>query len=226
MAIDAALERSSYDEFVQDPIRPHFISVGQPSDLALSFISFTGVARSGVNGPLICGISESKSISITSSKYFSGLSYTSWSALRSSLIFEAALTTSSLSVDFKYLSIDSSYANIDVVAPTSAPILQIVPFPVHERDSAPSPKYSSIYPVPPLTVKIPATFKITSLAEAQPFNLPVSFIPINFGNFNSHGIPAITSTASAPPTPMATIPNPPAFTVCESVPIIMPPGKA
>ena len=108
LAIDAALERSSYDEFVQDPIRPHFISVGQPSDLALSFISFTGVARSGVNGPLICGISESKSISITSSKYFSGLSYTSWSALRSSLIFEAALTTSSLSVDFKYLSIDSS----------------------------------------------------------------------------------------------------------------------
>ena len=57
-------------------------------------------------------------------------------------------------------------------------------------------------------------------------SLPVSFTPINLGNFNSHAMPAITSTASAPPTPIATIPRPPALTVCESVPIIMPPGKA
>ena len=113
-----------------------------------------------------------------------------------------------------------------MVAPTSAPILQIVPLPVHDRDLAPGPKYSIIHPVPPLTVKIPATFKITSLAEVQPFNSPTNFTPIILGNFNSHGIPAITSTASAPPTPIATIPKPPAFTVCESVPIIIPPGKA
>ncbi len=93
-------------------------------------------------------------------------------------------------------------------------------------DSAPSPKYSMMAPVPPLTVRIPATFKITSLGAVQPFNFPVSLTPINFGNFSSHGMSAITSTASAPPTPMATIPNPPAFTVWESVPIIMPPGKA
>ena len=39
-------------------------------------------------------------------------------------------------------------------------------------------------------------------------------------------MPAITSTASAPPTPIAIMPSPPAFGVCESVPIIMPPGKA
>ncbi len=68
-------------------------------------------------------------------------------------------------------------------------------------------------PVPPFTVKIPATFKITSFAAVQPLNLPVNLIPINLGNFNSQGISAITSTASAPPTPMAIIPNPPAFTV-------------
>ena len=102
---------------------------------------------------------------------------------------------------------------MEVVAPISAPILQIVPFPVQDILSAPSPKYSTIASVPPLTVRIPATFKITSLAEVQPLNSPVSFTPINLGNFNSHGMPAITSTASAPPTPMATIPNPPAFTV-------------
>ena len=80
--------------------------------------------------------------------------------------------------------------------------------------------------MPPFTDKIPATFKMTSLGEVQPFNLPVNLTPINLGNLSSHGIPAITSTASAPPTPIATIPNPPAFTVCESVPIIIPPGKA
>ena len=89
----------------------------------------------------------------------------------------------------------------------------MVPFPVQDNDSAPSPKYSTIAPVPPFTVKIPATFKITSFAEVQPDNLPVNLMPINFGNFNSQGKPAITSQASAPPTPMAIIPKPPAFTV-------------
>ena len=101
----------------------------------------------------------------------------------------------------------------DVVAPISAPILQIVPLPVQDSFSAPGPKYSTMAPVPPLTVRIPATFRITSLADAQPFNSPVSLTPINLGNNNSQGISAITSTASAPPTPMATIPSPPAFTV-------------
>ena len=100
-----------------------------------------------------------------------------------------------------------------MVAPISAPILQIVPFPVQERFFAPGPKYSTIAPVPPFTVSIPATFKITSFEAVQPFSSPVSFTPINFGNFNSQGIPAITSTASAPPTPIATIPKPPALTV-------------
>ncbi len=92
-------------------------------------------------------------------------------------------------------------------------MLQIVPFPVQLRLIAPSPKYSTIAPVPPFTVNISATLSITSFGEDQPESLPVNFTPINFGFFNSHGIPAITSTASAPPTPIATIPNPPAFTV-------------
>ena len=89
----------------------------------------------------------------------------------------------------------------------------MVPFPVQLIEVAPSPKYSTIQPVPPLTVKIPATFKITSFAEHQPESLPVNLIPINFGHFSSHGKPAITSQASAPPTPIATIPKPPALTV-------------
>ena len=113
-----------------------------------------------------------------------------------------------------------------MVAPISAPMLQIVPFPVQLIDFVPGPKYSTILPVPPLTVSIPASFKITSLAEVQPDISPVSLAPIIPGHLTSHGNPAMTSTASAPPTPTAIIPKPPAFGVCESVPIIIPPGNA
>ena len=84
---------------------------------------------------------------------------------------------------------------------------------MHERFLAPGPKYSTIPPVPPFTDNKPATFNIISLEDVHPFNSPISLIPINFGNNNSHGIPAITSTASAPPTPIAIIPKPPALTV-------------
>src|SRR5690606_2450649 len=105
-------------------------------------------------------------------------------------------------------------------------MLQIVPLPVQDKDSAPSPKYSTMAPVPPFTVKIPATFEITSFGAAHPESLPVNLTPTNCGNLSSQGSPASTSQASAPPTPIATRPKPPAFTVCESVPIIIPPGKA
>ena len=120
----------------------------------------------------------------------------------------------------------SSYPKVLVVAPISAPILQMVPFPVQLIAIAPSPKYSTTAPVPPFTVNIPATFNITSLGAAHPLSLPVSFTPISLGILSSQGKPAITSQASAPPTPIAIIPKPPAFTVWLSVPIIIPPGKA
>ena len=100
-----------------------------------------------------------------------------------------------------------------MVAPISAPILAMVPFPVQLIAVTPSPKYSTTAPVPPFTVKIPATFKITSLGVAQPLNFPINRTPINLGIFNSHAKPAITSQASAPPTPTAIMPKPPAFTV-------------
>ena len=58
---------------------------------------------------------------------------------------------------------------MDVVAPISAPILQIVALPVHDIFSAPSPKYSTTDPVPPFTVKIPANFNITSFADTHLF---------------------------------------------------------
>ena len=92
-------------------------------------------------------------------------------------------------------------------------MLQMVPLPVQDIEVAPSPKYSTIAPVPPFTVRMSATLRITSFGAVQPDNFPVNFTPISFGNFNSQDMPDITSTASAPPTPMANIPNPPAFTV-------------
>jgi len=41
-------------------------------------------------------------------------------------------------------------------------MLQIVPIPVEERELTPGPWYSMIAPVPPFTVRIPATFKMMS----------------------------------------------------------------
>ena len=120
----------------------------------------------------------------------------------------------------------ASYGNSDVVAPISAPMLQIVPLPVAEIESAPGPWYSMMAPVPPSTVSTRATSRMTSFGDDQLDSEPVSLTPITFGQRTLNGKPVITSTASAPPTPMATMPSPPALGVCESVPIIIPPGNA
>ena len=67
-AIEAARVMSSYDEFVHDPIRAAEISSGQPFSLAAVPTSApTRWARSGECGPLIIGLSSSRSISTNSS---------------------------------------------------------------------------------------------------------------------------------------------------------------
>jgi hypothetical protein len=43
----------------------------------------------------------------------------------------------------------------------------IVAFPVQLIASVPSPKYSIIFPVPPFTVRIPASLRIISFGDAQ-----------------------------------------------------------
>ena len=67
---------------------------------------------------------------------------------------------------------------------------------------------------------------MTSFGDDQPDSEPVRCTPMSFGQRTLNGHPVITSTASAPPTPIATMPRPPAFGVWLSVPIIMPPGNA
>jgi len=67
---------------------------------------------------------------------------------------------------------------------------------------------------------------MTSLGAVQPESLPVRWMPISLGCSTSQGSPAIASPQSAPPTPMASMPSPPAFGVCESAAIISVPGVA
>ena len=105
-------------------------------------------------------------------------------------------------------------------------MLQMVALPVALRERAPGPKYSTMAPVPPATVRMSATFRITSLGADQPLSSPVRWTPMSLGQRTFHGNPVITSTASAPPTPTATMASPPALGVWLSVPIIIPPQKA
>ena len=105
-------------------------------------------------------------------------------------------------------------------------MLQMVALPVQLMADVPGPKYSTMAPVPPRTVRMSATFRITSLGDVQPERAPVRRTPITRGQRRPRVPPVITSTASAPPTPMARVDSPPALGVWLSVPIIIPPGKA
>ena len=119
-----------------------------------------------------------------------------------------------------------SNGNTEQVAPNSAPMLVMVALPVQLMDSAPGPKYSMMALVPPATVRTPARYRMMSLGAVHPLSSPVRRTPMDVGYFSSQGSPDMTSAPSAPPTPMANIPRPPALGVWESVPIINPPGKA
>merc|ERR1719323_1640547 len=56
---------------------------------------------------------------------------------------------------------------------------------------------------------MPANLRMTSLGEVHPDSSPVSLTPMTLGHLSSQGISAITSTASAPPTPIHSPPSPP-----------------
>jgi hypothetical protein len=62
----------------------------------------------------------------------------------------------------------ASKGKIEVVAPSSAPMFVIVPLPVQLIDATPGPKYSITRLVPPLTVRISHTLRITSFGDVQP----------------------------------------------------------
>ena len=63
---------------------------------------------------------------------------------------------------------------MEVVAPSSAPMLVMVARSGTVRVFTPSPAYSITRPTPPFTDSTRSTSKITSLAETQGFSLPFS----------------------------------------------------
>ena len=55
--------------------------------------------------------------------------------------------------------------------------------PVQEMLSTPGPWYSTMAPVPPLTVRMPATLQMMSLGELHLLSLPVSRTPVTCGAY-------------------------------------------
>lgn len=74
---------------MQEPIRPTFSSSGHLFVLTASLNLLIGVARSGVKGPLMCGSSSDRLISMSSS-------YSAPSSSRSSAAYERAKSPISL----------------------------------------------------------------------------------------------------------------------------------
>ena len=72
------------------------------------------------------------------------MSKTSGSDINNDEFLLANSETPERPVASKYRDILSSNGNNELVAPTSAPIMQIVPFPVQEIEEVPGPKYSTI----------------------------------------------------------------------------------
>ena len=66
-------------------------------------------------------------------------------------------------------------------------MLQMVALPVAEMLSAPGPKYSTMAPVPPLTVSTSATLRMTSLGADQPLSSPVRWTPMSLGQRTLNG---------------------------------------
>ena len=60
-------------------------------------------------------------------------------------------------------------------------MLQMVALPVALIDAVPGPKYSTTALVPPETVRMPASLRMTSFGAAQPFSEPVSLTPMRRG---------------------------------------------
>ena len=130
----------------------------------------TSSTLSGECGFAANGLSLDKSIVISSS-------YTaSLSGLNS-------IHSSSLPCALKNSKVLSSLGNIDVVAPSSAPILVIVALSGTERLNTPSPPYSNTLLTPPLTESLLKTSNIISLAATILFNLFIKLTLQTFGVF-------------------------------------------
>ena len=140
--MSAAIPRSLIDELVQDPMAA--------CTIFLPSISRTGTTRSGMWGWAIIGSILERSISIISS----------YSAPSSA----ARLCQPSRFWSASHSLVTWSLGKMEVVTPSSAPMLVIVARWGTERLATPSPKYSNTLPTPFLTVHRRKSSSITSFA--------------------------------------------------------------
>lgn len=117
---------SSYELFVQLPMRPAETFSGHCSSCTVFLNWDRGVDRSGVCGPLMCGSSSERLISISWSysapSSALNLKYASSELPTPGKVWKilAALARSPLLVASRYLAEASVKGNTEVVAPTSA----------------------------------------------------------------------------------------------------------
>ena len=124
----------------------------------------------------------------------------------------------------KKLLVISSEGKMEVVAPSSAPMLVMVARSGTVRVLAPSPPYSIILPTPPFTLSFCSTARITSLAETQGESSPVSSTFVMLGMLMWYSPPPMATATSMPPAPKASMPMPPPVGVWLSEPIRVLPG--
>ena len=146
---------SSYDELVQLPISAAEIASTKPLPGARTSAARAemGRARSGEPGPITCGSSarevepQHAVVVLLRALLHLGVGREQVRSMARS----TSGTSAPRSVAWRYASIRSSAGNIEVVAPSSAPMLVMVALPVALSVRAPGPMYSTIALVPPAT---------------------------------------------------------------------------
>ncbi len=127
-----------------------------PTDRTVPTLS--GLCGFAVRGSSVLRSSSSSSSYTASSSASKGIHISSLPcARRNSLVF-------------------SSLGKMDVVAPSSAPILVMVARSGTVREATPGPAYSMTLLTPPLTLSSCSTFRIMSLADTQGGSFPFSRI--------------------------------------------------
>ena len=96
--------------------------------------------------------------------------------------------SASLSCARKKSFVISSDGKIEVVTPTSAPILVMVARCGTDKFFTPGPKYSRTLPTFPFVVRIDSTLRITSIDETQGGSLPSRLTPITLGQIILNGL--------------------------------------
>ena len=105
-----------------------------------------------------------------------------------------------------------------IVAPYSGAMLAMVARSGTVIAAAPGPKYSTNFPTTPSLRSISVTVSTRSVAVAPGGSRPVISKPMTSGMSMESGWPSIIASASIPPTPQPSTPNPLIIVVWLSVP--------